>query len=489
MNGLLLALHSALADESAMDHDVELLRPRLGLGAFAGVDDASTTPLRRARTFWVLQYENEPVIYVLDGELYGAAVGKRFWGALGAGYGVTSWLDVGAGIPVALTVGSDDTPYYADGLALGDLQTMARARVAHAGPFDLLVRCEVLWPLGTRNAWMSDPVVRPSGALVASLTGKRVRGSVDVGVLGRPEEDTEAHWVVSTELNTGVAFAWTAVPNRLDLNYALVGRVGTAAPQELSSRSLELLGGVTGHPGRGVDLAVAAGVGLSGGVGEPTGRLLVDVRWIVPPLKPRPVAATAPPPPLPEADDIVVPPPPPPPIGIEVWKEGQLARVEENEITIRDPIQFEFAKDVILAPSLPTLRAVAELLRTDGRILHVVIQGHASDEGSFIYNYDLSARRARAVWERLVTSGVHPDRISYQGMGEVEPTRTGADEADLAANRRVLFRIVRLLAPGESAPTLPTAILIPWSGEPGLTVTPEPPPPPPPPPTFDEDLE
>ena len=78
MNGLLLALHSALADESAMDHDVELLRPRLGLGAFAGVDDASTTPLRRARTFWVLQYENEPVIYVLDGELYGAAVGKRF---------------------------------------------------------------------------------------------------------------------------------------------------------------------------------------------------------------------------------------------------------------------------------------------------------------------------------------------------------------------------------------------------------------------------
>jgi protein TonB len=38
----------------------------------------------------------------------------------------------------------------------------------------------------------------------------------------------------------------------------------------------------------------------------------------------------------------------------------------------------------------------------------VVIEGHASQEGSFEYNYTLSAERARAIYEALVLRGVHP---------------------------------------------------------------------------------
>ncbi|GDX79272.1 hypothetical protein LBMAG42_10830 [Deltaproteobacteria bacterium] len=493
---LLLLAHGAAAEESAAaavaaavaDHDVEILRPRLGMGAFAGVDDATTTPKGGLRPFWIAQYEHEPVVFYSEGNWFGTVVGRRFWSELGVAYGALRWLDVGAGIPVAYSFGSDDTRYTADGAALGDLQTIARARVLHVQTFDLLVRAEASWPLGTRSAWMSDPLVRPSVAVVAALTGERVRGSVDLGVLGRPVEDSGAHWILSTQFTGGAAFAWAAVPRRLDLNYALATRIDTEAPGLRSSRAIELLFGVTGHPGRGVDVATGGGVGLSGGVGEPTARAFVDLRWLLERAKPKVEPAIVADVSLPEAE-VPEPPPPeaPPTTRMEVWKEDQLARVEENEITIRDPIQFEFAKDVILPESLPTLVAVAELLRTDGRILHVVIQGHASDEGSFIYNYDLSGRRARAVWEALVRAGVHPDRISYQGMGEVVPTRVGHEETELAANRRVLFRIVRLLEPGETAPSLPGAILIPWSGEAGQTVTPPPPPAPPPPPTIEDD--
>jgi hypothetical protein len=85
------------------------------------------------------------------------------------------------------------------------------------------------------------------------------------------------------------------------------------------------------------------------------------------------------------------------------------------------------------------------------------------------------------VWEALVARGVHPSRISYQGMGEVEPARRGTDEGDLAANRRVVFRIVRRYAPGEAVPELPDRIVVPWTGDSADVVNPLPPPAPTPP--------
>lgn len=482
---LALAIRAAAAAEPAADHDVELLVPRLGQGAFGGVDSPTVLPVGGLRPWFVLQYEHQPVIWYDEGSFGGAAVGARTWASVGLGVGATRWLDLGIGLPFAYSFASSDTPYTADGPALGDVVTTLRARPVHLGAFSLLVRAEAAWPVGTRDAWMSDPTVRPSAGLVLGFATDRVRGVLDVGALGRPTEDTHAHWTVSPEVSGGASFAWVAVPERLDLNYALVARVQTGDADELSSRAVELRFGVTGHPGRGVDVTAGAGVGLSGGVGEPVGRGFLDLRWLIEKAKPKPVATVATVEDLPDEEP---PPPPPPPVAAEVtWAEGQLARVEDQEITIRDPIQFEFGKEVILPESQPTLEAIAALLRTDGRILHVVIQGHASDEGSFIYNYDLSSRRARAVWEALVAAGVHPDRISYQGMGEVVPVRAGEDEAALAANRRVVFRIVRLLEPGESAPVLPSDILYPWNGAPGTTVTPAPPPPPPPPPKDEDD--
>jgi outer membrane protein OmpA-like peptidoglycan-associated protein len=226
---------------------------------------------------------------------------------------------------------------------------------------------------------------------------------------------------------------------------------------------------------------VGGGAGLSGGVGAATYRVFTELKYLVGERRRPGVEAIV----QGAGEGLVdVEPLPPPPVAVvevvkeEVWQEGQLARVDREEIAIRDPIQFEFGKDVILPESRATLAAVAHLLRTDGRILHVVIAGHASEEGSFIYNYDLSGRRARAVWEALVGAGVHPDRVSFSGMGEVAPARVGREEGDLAANRRVVFRIVRLLEPGETAPDLPTEIVVPWSGEAGQAISPAPPPPP-----------
>ena len=152
------------------------------------------------------------------------------------------------------------------------------------------------------------------------------------------------------------------------------------------------------------------------------------------------------------------------------WRQGELARQVDNVIEIRDPIQFEFATARILPESIPTLRQVAGLVNGDARIGHLLIEGHASEEGSFAYNYDLSIRRAKAIFEQLIVLGVHPERMSYRGMGEVVPVAMGSDEASLEKNRRVEFEIIKQYDPNETRPSrrppvLKPDIRLPWNGE------------------------
>ena len=95
--------------------------------------------------------------------------------------------------------------------------------------------------------------------------------------------------------------------------------------------------------------------------------------------------------------------------------------MEQDQITIRGEIKFQLDTANILPESKPTLTYIADLINTDVEIGHVVIEGHASEEGSYIYNYNLSNLRARAIFKALVESGVHPDRISHRGYGEAFP--------------------------------------------------------------------
>lgn len=146
------------------------------------------------------------------------------------------------------------------------------------------------------------------------------------------------------------------------------------------------------------------------------------------------------------------------------WEPEQKVKIVGDQVVIRDPVQFELATANILEESLPTLQAVADILNEHAEIEHVVIEGHASVEGSFEYNYELSNERARSIWKELMGYGVHPSRISYRGMGEVVPVMEGESEEALAKNRRVEFDIVDRVEEGEEYPIYPDSYLLPWSG-------------------------
>jgi len=75
-----------------------------------------------------------------------------------------------------------------------------------------------------------------------------------------------------------------------------------------------------------------------------------------------------------------------------------------------------------------------------------VIEGHADEQGTRVYNLALGARRANAVQEHLVARGIDPNRLRVVSYGKERPLELCSDEACYAKNRRA----VTVLAAGLS---------------------------------------
>lgn len=76
------------------------------------------------------------------------------------------------------------------------------------------------------------------------------------------------------------------------------------------------------------------------------------------------------------------------------------------------------------------------ILRIDGHTDSKAISG-----GQFKSNWDLSAARAIAVVQYLVSKGIEPGRLAAAGFGEFQPIDSGTDDAALARNRRIELKL------------------------------------------------
>ena len=118
--------------------------------------------------------------------------------------------------------------------------------------------------------------------------------------------------------------------------------------------------------------------------------------------------------------------------------------VRDNEIEIKEKIQFAYNDAAILPVSDGLLKDIADVLKETPRIKKVEIGGHASTEGSDEHNLSLSDRRAKSVMKWLVErGGVTPERLTAKGYGETKPLADPEEtEADRERNRRVEFLIL-----------------------------------------------
>ena len=103
-------------------------------------------------------------------------------------------------------------------------------------------------------------------------------------------------------------------------------------------------------------------------------------------------------------------------------------------------IQFETGKAVIIKKSYPILNEVVKVFKENPTYI-VEVQGHTDNVGKAEINLNLSEKRAQAVRDYLVKSGIEGKRLTAHGYGSTVPIADNSTSAGRAKNRRVEFKI------------------------------------------------
>lgn len=108
----------------------------------------------------------------------------------------------------------------------------------------------------------------------------------------------------------------------------------------------------------------------------------------------------------------------------------------ELVVTMPNDILFDSGSDFVRSDLRRDLGELATSLN-DYPDTTIDVIGHTDNTGPASMNQELSARRAQAVTEELVASGVAPSRLRTFGRGEDEPVASNLTEDGKAQNRRV----------------------------------------------------
>lgn len=110
------------------------------------------------------------------------------------------------------------------------------------------------------------------------------------------------------------------------------------------------------------------------------------------------------------------------------------------EFSMADRLLFATDKSDLLPGQAATIGRMTQELIGVG-IRHVDIEGHTDGTGDARYNDALSVRRASAVADAMVSSGLRREDIKVVGLGERNPVDTNATAAGRRENRRVVILI------------------------------------------------
>ncbi|MEN8203246.1 MAG: OmpA family protein [Bacteroidota bacterium] len=118
----------------------------------------------------------------------------------------------------------------------------------------------------------------------------------------------------------------------------------------------------------------------------------------------------------------------------------EIENVDRDSSVVLNNIFFDFDESVLLPASYTELDRLNAQLRQYPN-LHITIEGHTDNMGTYEYNIRLSIDRAKAVADYLLNKGLEKSRVSYQGYGYTRPLSDNRTEEGRQLNRRVAFRI------------------------------------------------
>ncbi len=121
--------------------------------------------------------------------------------------------------------------------------------------------------------------------------------------------------------------------------------------------------------------------------------------------------------------------------GVKIDRDGNILYV-----TFRSDNQFDIGSFTLRATAQQDVARLAAIL-TEYHKTTILVAGHTDSTGSEEYNQGLSERRATAVRNILVASGVASTRITTVGFGESAPIADNNTEYGRQLNRRVALKI------------------------------------------------
>ncbi|HET6349865.1 MAG TPA: OmpA family protein [Candidatus Krumholzibacteria bacterium] len=119
--------------------------------------------------------------------------------------------------------------------------------------------------------------------------------------------------------------------------------------------------------------------------------------------------------------------------------EGKFASIRQDArgtiVSLAD-ILFDFDKATLRRDVEFNLVKIATILNQFSE-MNVLVEGHTDAIGSDEYNLELSKKRAQAVSDFLVSQGVDPKRLSWEGYGKTRPVADNDTPEGRQKNRRV----------------------------------------------------
>ncbi len=131
------------------------------------------------------------------------------------------------------------------------------------------------------------------------------------------------------------------------------------------------------------------------------------------------------------------------PNGIEqTGKRSIEGRPQDREKYRAQTVYFEFDRANVKASEASKVQEVANRFKNEDPSTDLLIEGHCDERGTEEYNRALGERRALALRELLVASGISADRVHTVSFGKDKPMETGHNENAYSKNRRGEFILV-----------------------------------------------
>ena len=116
-------------------------------------------------------------------------------------------------------------------------------------------------------------------------------------------------------------------------------------------------------------------------------------------------------------------------------------------VNVGDRVYFLVDQTTLTPEGMETLRRQAQWLNQYPNV-RIQVEGHADERGTREYNIALSARRATATREFLISQGVNASRIATLAYGKERPVALCDAESCWAQNRRSVTVITGGAQPG-----------------------------------------